>query len=116
MPPSECSYRINAPPIQLQTVTRHSTKIHEFFGIPVSASPTPNSTRNLVDDNVNINTNNPEDLASNARTSGTYNARSSGTYASVRMLKQQYSPAVTLYARRVKRGLSVLIQSCTPIW
>jgi hypothetical protein len=87
----------------IDTATRRSTKIHDFFGLPSSASPTAMDL----------------DFDDSARTEVDESSEPRSSYNTIRTisskLKEHY-PAIKLHARRTKRELSMFIQSCSPAW
>lgn len=93
------------PTFETVPVHRHSTKIHSFFGLPPSASPTNSPTNSS---RTEVNTSVPSE------------PRSSSTYFHPRRtmsskLREQY-PTIKMHTRRTTRFLSILIQTCSPVW
>jgi hypothetical protein len=86
----------------IDTATRHSTKIHDFFGLPSSVSPTD------MDLDFDIA---PTDVDEPSEPRSSYN-----TARTISSKLKKHSPAIKLHTRRTKRGLSTFIQSCSPVW
>jgi len=82
-----------------ETLNRHSSKIHDFFGIPSSESPALGCP-------VNETT-----TGSDPRSSTTYN-----TLQSISSKFKGPHPTLKMHTRRTRRFFSILIQSCTPVW
>ncbi|KAK4034297.1 voltage-dependent anion channel-domain-containing protein [Parachaetomium inaequale] len=109
-PPKGRSWRDDIPLTHIpavETANRHSTKVQDFFGIPPSASPRDNSPTDGSRTEVN------DDLPSEPRSSITYRDITLHNISS--KIKEQY-PTIKMHTRRTRRNLSILIQSCTPIW
>ncbi|KAJ4302446.1 hypothetical protein N0V88_002590 [Collariella sp. IMI 366227] len=101
-------------------VTRHSNKIHEFFGIPPSTNPTPDGSQNTLNNNNNNNNNtttNMDEPPSPPSRSSSSTLKSSVTNLSSRLKTQykQHRPAMHHQTRRTMRSLSWFIQAFTPI-
>lgn len=82
-----------------ETIARHSSKIHDFFGIPSSEIPAVGCPIN--------------------ETSSGSDPRSSTTYNTLQTFSSKFKgphPTIKMHTRRARRFLSTLIQSCTPVW
>ncbi|KAL2130450.1 hypothetical protein VTI74DRAFT_6379 [Chaetomium olivicolor] len=92
------------------TVTKHSNKIHEFFGIPPSTNSHSHGSQNTLNDN------NTGDQPSELRASSSTYKTITNLSAKIKNQYRQHHPAIRHQTRRTVRSLSFVIQSCTPIW
>jgi hypothetical protein len=111
-PPTGPGWRHDIPLAHIpavETANRHSTKVQTFFGIPPSASPRDSSPTDSSRTEVN------DDLPSEPRSSMTYRDITLHNISS-KLKEHWHYPTIQMHTRRTKRNLSILIQSCTPIW
>lgn len=100
--PSTYSWR-NEVVLQTATLTRHSNKIHQFFGLSPTASPTNSSRRSLPPDD--------DDMTRQKGQRG-----SAASWAASLKLRARQNPTLRHTKQRTARFLSALVQSITPIW